>query len=222
MSDKVNNQEQPVPKKQISTFWYIIGAAAILMIVYQSGRSSGIRSMLETVERAATAPATAPGTAPGTAANPQPVNSQPDARHIQRSPRSLENNTEPTNGGRPANTVPEHLARPASLPPRENPAVRTPAQIGTPDSATTPATVPAASTFDRRSTAPPPGINQSGNQPGTKPSETGILSLQPLQPYTAPVPVPVRTTPASVPATATVPVLPNVRTPVLCDCGKVH
>ena len=113
MSDKVNNQEQPVPKKQISTFWYIIGAAAILMIVYQSGRSSGIRSMLETVERTATAPTAAVPTA---AANPQPVNSQPDARHIQRSPRSLENNTEPANGGRPANTVPEHLARPASLP----------------------------------------------------------------------------------------------------------
>ena len=219
MSDKVNNQEQPVPKKQISTFWYIIGAAAILMIVYQSGRSSGIRSMLETVERAATAPTAAVPTA---AANPQPVNSQPDARHIQRSPRSLETNEASANGGRPANTVPEHLARPASLPPRENPAVRTPAQIGTPDSATTPATTSAASTFDRRSTAPPTGINQSG----TKPSETGILSLQPLQPYTAPVPatapktlptpVPVGTTPA------TVPVLPNVRTPVLCDCGKVH
>ena len=203
MSEKIENI--PDKPKRRCTFWYIVGAAIILTIVYQSGRSSGIHSMSETVERSAAAP---PVVAPPVVASQERVAPQPPLnipfpapQRESQPPRSELVATRTVNSSgdaqqqrvaRPTN-IPEHLTAPASLPPRTSesgpPPGLVPSVIGTIDPTQVPLPAPVDSVYDRRS---PEAVTQTGlsiaRQPSSgsaRPSETGLIPLRPLAPIPA-------------------------------------
>ena len=197
MSDKEKGVEKE-PKKRRSSFWYIAIAGIALIIVYQSGRSSGIRSVTESLERSAVTPQEAPRTnipptrqespaaspetprpAPNRAANPQPAD------------RPASQNRAAANIS--ASVIPPSQAIPSGPPPL------LPSAIAPADPGQIPHPAPVFSIYERQ---PPPAGS-------VRPSELGLMPLAPLEPL-----------PATFQQTSPAPVRSPV--PVLCDCGVIH
>lgn len=217
-----NNQTSPLKNK----FWIILGAGIILSLVYQSGRSAGIRLALEShseiqaTAASSLAPASEP--TPKTAAETQTPTKTPPQR---------------------VRTAAKPQSSPANTPRQPQPATREFADIPLPKTSNSPAQL-----YQTREIAKPPKIIETGellepvippssvplhpapinsvyhNRPSTfttKPSEMGLIPLQPLkplsEPLTIPAPVQIRTLPTPSPATTYRPA-----TKATCDCGKAH
>jgi hypothetical protein len=194
----------------------IVGAFLVLMVIYQMGRSSGIRSVSESVERTAAVlteqPVVKPAIQIGRPGNAPVVGRPGNATGVnsQSSRRTPELIVQPSNGN-PAIRVPlTNLSEDklASDPPRviETVPVVRPERV-----VETPPVLQATSVYDRR----PSGVP-------SKPSELGVLPLKPLEPVSVGVAATVPVTYRQVsPKAQNVPAIP-VKAPVLCDCGKVH
>ena len=213
------SEQAPVAKKRLGKIWYILGVCAVLAIVYQTGRSSGVRSMSESIERLAVQPQERPTVSalPEQKLADRPANSTASAgrtthRRIPEVAVQPSDSTPPVAIARPGN-VPEHLTTPASLPRRSvesgPPSGLVPSVIASADPSQVPHSVPAHSVYDRRSTA-------------ARPSDVGLMPLQPLAPLPAAgvIPATYRQTapPQGVPATTFKPATVKPA----CDCGKIH
>lgn len=233
MSEQEKDKTLDTPSKRRIPFWYVVVGAFVLMVAYQSGRSAGVRSKPDVVEpMAASSPAEPVITVlPG-------GDLQPAARM-----RSAESRPQPVrrvvDNQAPAVPVrqPVQVARPASAPARvietggsfapEYPPV---------DRTQVPSSVPVHSVYERPPTLVVPPAPTSAV---LKPSELGLMPLQPLAPLPGAVVYPgaqvVRTTfkeptlAPAVPVTYSQPVsvqqsvpATTVKTAVPCDCGKAH
>ena len=129
MSDKDTIQEKE-PKKRRGTFWYIAIGATILLIVYQSGRSSGVRSVTEPTE-----PVICRAVPPGSG-NIPPVQRQDS----------------------PATPSQAGLGQAANTPPVNRPAPQNRPATGEPQSIPTPAIPPQREVSPGQPSGPPPGL----------------------------------------------------------------
>jgi hypothetical protein len=227
-----NTANAPVAKNRRGKLWLIIGAGIVLVIAYQSGRSSGVRSAMEfpppmtnmitPVDSSGAVPLVPPTATPVRATVNFPPAALPESqipatRH-QRIP--LEPPTDPPGGAiRPAQIRPTAMTTP--LPDNS------PARIG----------IPTHSPVDTLLRPPqrmietgPATVFQTGHNNGqiaTRPSQTGLMPLEPLPTIppgasstsaTQRQPVTQRQ-PAAAPQLA--PLVP-VRSISTCDCGVAH
>ena len=268
----------PVAKKSRRSLWLILGAGIVLMVVYQSGRSSGFNSARESLpERPAVSPevsqpvvARPSNSAPRTyrriplegeslperpAVSPE-VSQPVAARPSNSAPRTYRRI--PLEGESVPSVSPDTVQQPRVVPrnggtdiaiPAESPVVPRARMVETVPigpvlSPQVPRSAPANSVYERLSPVDcvcgpdcPSGCNcgcghgqssvlQVGLRAGqpsagsARPSEVGLIPLQPLQPVSV-------GQPGVVPATYRQPVSKSsgtvsVRSASTCDCGKEH
>ena len=251
MSEKTENA--PVAKKSRGKLWLIIGAGIVLIIVYQSGRSSGTRSALESAYPVTNVitpvdstgqipmvPPTAASVRP--AASPSPGTAVPVVRH-QRIP--LEPSTDhvgsenraapirptamtipsPDNSSAriaiPANSPVDTSLRPPNRVLETGPPPLLPAVIGQVDPRQVPTAAPANSIYDRPAGATIFQGGQNSGQVAARPSQAGVMPLDPLPTLPA--------TPAGTPQTFRQPTVAPQLAPLVrvqsistCDCGVAH
>lgn len=186
-------------------FWFVVGVGVVLFLVYQSGRSSGVRSVVESqsvvpaVPRDAAAPRRREQSVRNAGTNSQPValpgvvqsTGQPGVDgQSSRARRFVEVPSSGTDGVPLVDSPVQELPRPVTFSPVGTPVIQQ-SYTGSPVT-NVPYSAPVNSVYDRRSAAVVP----------VKPSESGLQPLAPLQPVPAPAARSVLT--------------------FDCDCGKAH
>ena len=233
-----NKESLPEVKKSRRNLWLILGAGIVLMVVYQSGRSAGVNSARESspVRPAVSQPAA------------RPSNSAPRTyRRIPLEGESVPPNTVPQPHVVSRNVVTD-IAIPTESPVASRARVIETVPIGPVQSSQVPRFAAVNSVYEHRSQVNcacgpdcPSGCNcgcghgrspvlQAGfgtGQPSggsARPSEVGLIPLQPLQPVSVGQSGVVQATyrQASSPGVGAVPARVPVRSAVTCDCGKEH
>jgi len=200
MSENLENGVKDT-KKRRGYFWYIVICAIILFVVYQSGRSAGIRSMSETVERMAPASQTI------CRAVPQEVSTSAITPTLRPPAQNRSAASSPGESvSIPVPAIPVQRVVAPGPPPGLVPSVIAPADPGQ-----VPYPAPIFSIYENRS---PHGSARA--------SELGLMPLQSLESLPAAPPAMPRTTFRQDIPQVTPPVPVRSPVPMLCDCGVVH
>ena len=228
MSDK---EVETGAKKRRSPFWYVVIGCVVLVIAYQSGRSSGIRSAMDSNDRPVAAPQTRSAGESTPTYRQQSLAAQSGAQRVVNYPAATMPEVPRVSPDRPANSRPVERAaapqnrpappdRPAASPPTGPPPGLVPSVVVPADPSQVPHPAPVNSIYDRRS----PGVFQAGlgTSGAVRASQVGMLPLEPLRPLEPSHPGLVGTMSQSPsPDLRIVPVVPASPI-VVCDCGVVH
>ena len=231
MSEDNEKVEPQAPPKRRGTFWYVVIAGIVLLIVYQSGRSSGVRSTLvydgsqsenvtvpipsEPVAERPSSNASSPRpTVRRSESSPEGVRTVPlDHPAVQEYLAKQASDRAQRAAERPSSVPVVASAAPARVIETGPPSGLIPEVIGPVDLAAAPLPAPLFSVYDR--------VPSSGGS--ARASELGAMPLTPLQPLAIPTlapsvaPVPVL---RPVSSSAPLPAPSSVRRS--CDCGVVH
>jgi hypothetical protein len=212
MSDKDKKVQSDTVKKRGISFWLVAISAIALVFAYQSGRSSGVRSVMEISSERVASPAVESisvvsldqvPAAPRAVVRPSAADRRESVGDVEFLPAVLPSAPEPVVVRRAASS--STASSPARVVESVPPAGLLPEVIGAVDMSQNPIPAPVRSVYDRH----------DGSTGFVRASELGLLPLSPLEPLTIPLPGAVQ--PAA-PRT-TFRETPGV---VRCDCGVVH